>query len=86
MCIQDVYKLQVPQYISLHFTRFLQESAISSLALQDHPWYLGHNTSMALWEFTIGGVIAILLSKTEVNRAPHVASVWIRRGERMNPH
>ena len=28
--------------------------------LQD-PWYLGHNTSMPLWQFTIGAVIAILL-------------------------
>ena len=36
MCIQDIYKLQVPWYINFHFIRFLQESAISSLVLQDH--------------------------------------------------
>ena len=43
------------------FTRFLQESAIPSLVLQDHGSYLGHNVSMPLWQSTIGAVIAILL-------------------------
>ena len=34
------------------FTRFLQESAIPSLVLQDHGSYLGHNVSMPLWQST----------------------------------
>ena len=41
-----VFKLQVPWYISLHFTGFLQEGAISCLILQDHGIWAIINTSL----------------------------------------
>ena len=54
------YKLQVPWYIHLYFTRFFtRECNIKPCFTR--PWYLGHNTSMTLWEFTIGAIRAILL-------------------------
>lgn len=41
MCFQDIYKLQQPWYISLYFTKVLQESAISSLNCFKRPMVFG---------------------------------------------